>query len=102
MKKYIIIILFILACSSSEGEKNIPEFDGNIAYQYIIEQCDFGPRNPGSTGHQQFANFLENYLLKNSDKVIIQDFNYLEHITGEDRLGKNLVAQFNLEAEERC
>ena len=56
MKKYIIIILFILACSLSEGEKNIPEFDGNIAYQYIIEQCDFGPRNPGSIGHQQFAN----------------------------------------------
>ena len=101
MKKYIIIILFILACSSSEGEKNIPEFDGNIAYQYIIDQCDFGPRNPGSTGHQQFANFLESYLLKNSDKVIIQDFNYLEHITGEDRVGKNLIAQFNLEDEER-
>ena len=101
MKKYIIIILFILACSSSEGEKNIPEFDGNIAYQYIIEQCDFGPRNPGSTGHQQFANFLENYLLINSEKVIIQDFNYLEHITGEYRTGKNLVAQFNLEAQER-
>ena len=36
MKKYIIIILFILACSSSEGEKNIPEFDGNIAYQLSL------------------------------------------------------------------
>ena len=70
MKKNIIIILFILACSSSKVEKDIPEFDGNTAYQYIIEQCDFGPRNPGSIGHEQFASFLEDYLQKNSDTVI--------------------------------
>ena len=101
MKKNIIIILFILACSSSKVEKDIPEFDGNTAYQYIIEQCDFGPRNPGSIGHQQFAKFLEDYLLRNSDTVIIQNFNYFEHITGVERAGKNLIAQFNLESEER-
>ena len=77
MKKYTIIILFILACSSSEVEKNIPEFDGNIAYEYIIEQCDFGPRNPGSIGHQQFANFLEGYLLKNSDSPQTDFLNFL-------------------------
>ena len=90
MKKNIIIILFILACSSSKVEKDIPEFDGNTAYQYIIEQCDFGPRNPGSIGHQQFANFLEDYLLRNSDKDIIKDFNYLENITELERVGKIL------------
>lgn len=101
MKKNIIFVLFLLACSSSEVAKDIPDFNGNHAYQHILDQCNFGPRNPGSIGHQQFANFLEDYLQRNSKKVIIQDFNYLEHITGVERTGKNLVAQFNLESKER-
>ena len=101
MKKNIIFVLFLLACSSSEVAKNIPDFNGNRAYQHILDQCNFGPRNPGSIGHQQFANFLEDYLQRNSMKVIIQDFNYLEHITGVERTGKNLIAQFNLESKER-
>ena len=101
MKKYIIIILLVVGCSSNGVEKNIPDFNGNVAYQYIIDQCNFGPRNPGSSGHEQFASFLESYLSPISDQVIIQDFNQIEHITGEDRVGKNIIAQFNIDANER-
>ena len=101
MKKYIIIVLLFVACSSNEYEKNIPDFGSDVAYQYLIDQCNFGPRNPGSIGHEQFANFLEKFLLTVSDKVIVQDFNYIEHITGEGRVGKNIIAQFNIESDER-
>jgi|TARA_B100001093_G_scaffold485258_1_gene519418 Zn-dependent M28 family amino/carboxypeptidase len=101
MKKYITFILLFLACSSNEIEKKVPKFDSNRAYQYIIDQCDYGPRNPGSTGHEQFSNFLENFLSIISDKVIIQNFNYVEHITGENRAGKNIIAQFNIDSNER-
>jgi len=27
--------------------KQIPEFSGKNAYEYLVKQCDFGPRNPG-------------------------------------------------------
>ena len=101
MKKYIIIVLLFVACSSNEFEKNIPDFKSDVAYQYLIDQCNFGPRNPGSIGHEQFANFLEKFLSTVSDKVIVQDFNYIEHITGEGRVGKNIIAQFNIESDER-
>ena len=101
MKRYIIITLLFIACSSNEVGKNIPDFDSDLAYQYIIDQCNFGPRNPGSIGHEQFAKFLENFLSNMSDQVIIQDFNYTEHITGENRIGKNIIAQFNIEANQR-
>jgi len=101
MKKYIIIVLLFVACSSNESEKNIPDFGSDVAYQYLIDQCNFGPRNPGSIGHEQFANFLEKFLSTVSDKVIVQDFNYIEHITGEGRVGKNIIAQFNIESDER-
>ena len=61
MKKLILTFFIFISCSSIDDKKNIPTFDGNNAYQYIVEQCNFGPRNPGSKGHEQFAIFLEVY-----------------------------------------
>ncbi len=101
MKKLILIFFIFISCSSNHDKKNIPTFDGNNAYQYLVEQCNFGPRNPGSKGHEKFAIFLEEYLSKMTKNILVQDFDYLEHITGEERRGKNIIAQFNIEAENR-
>ena len=101
MKKNIIIMLFLVGCSSNNVEKNIPSFDQNSAFQYLLDQCSFGPRNPGSEGHKQFSEYLETYLLSLSPNVIVQEFSYQEHLTDTKREGKNLIAQFNLESNER-
>ena len=101
MKKLILIFFIFISCSSNDDKKNIPTFDGNNAYQYLIEQCNFGPRNPGSKGHENFSIFLEEYLSKMTKNILVQDFDYLEHITGKERRGKNIIAQFNIEAENR-
>ena len=37
MKRYIIIALLFIACSSNEVGKDIPDFDSDLAYQYIID-----------------------------------------------------------------
>ena len=65
------------------------------------DQCSFGARNPGSEGHERFSEYLESYLLSLSPNVIVQEFSYLEHLTETQREGKNLIAQFNLESNER-
>ena len=101
MKKLILIFFIFISCSSNVDKKNIPTFDGNNAYQYLVEQCNFGPRNPGSKGHENFSIFLEEYLSKMTKNILVQDFDYLEHITGKERRGKNIIAQFNIEAENR-
>ena len=101
MKKLILIFFIFISCSSNDDKKNIPTFDGNNAYQYLVEQCNFGPRNPGSKGHENFSIFLEEYLSKMTKNILVQDFDYLEHITGKERRGKNIIAQFNIEAENR-
>lgn len=101
MKKIIIIILFLVGCSSNSSEKNIPGFDKNSAFQHLLDQCSFGPRNPGSEGHERFSEYLESYLLSLSPNIIVQEFSYLEHLTETQREGKNLIAQFNLESNER-
>ena len=101
MLKKIIICLFIASCAPKETNKNIPEFDGNNAYNFIIDQCNFRPRNAGSKGHIEFAKSLEKYLLSLSNQVIVQEFSYNEHITGQTREGKNFIIQFNLDSKER-
>ena len=88
-------------CSSDISEKNIPTFNQKMAYQHLLDQCSYGPRNPGSEGHQEFSKYLEEYLSSLSKNVIIQEFSYTEHLTAKKRKGKNLIAQFNLESEER-
>ena len=101
MKKNILIAIFLVGCSSDISEKNIPTFNQKIAYQHLLDQCSYGPRNPGSEGHQEFSKYLEEYLSSLSKSVIIQEFSYTEHLTTKKRKGKNLIAQFNLESEER-
>ena len=101
MKKNILIAIFLVGCSSDISEKNIPTFNQKMAYQHLLDQCSYGPRNPGSEGHQEFSKYLEEYLSSLSKNVIIQEFSYTEHLTTKKRKGKNLIAQFNLESEER-
>ena len=101
MKKTILIAIFFVGGSSDSSEKNIPAFNQKMAFQHLLDQCSYGPRNPGSEGHQEFSKYLEEYLSSLSKSVIIQEFSYTEHLTTKKRKGKNLIAQFNLESEER-
>ena len=101
MKKIILIAIFFVGCSSDSSEKKIPPFNQKMAFQHLLDQCSYGPRNPGSEGHQEFSKYLEEYLSSLSKNVIIQEFSYTEHLTTKKRKGKNLIAQFNLESEER-
>ena len=101
MKSLFLVIFFLAGCSTSSVEKSVPQFDHNRAFQHLVDQCDFGPRNPGSIGHTEFSNYLEEYLNVLSSELIIQEFSYLEHLTNINRDGKNFVARFNVESKER-
>lgn len=56
MVKYLICIaLFIV---NPVAGQNPPEFNSQNAFQHLQAQCDFGPRNPNSEGHQQCLAYL--------------------------------------------
>ena len=100
-KMKLFIIVFLLFSCSKEEPIPVPNFNGVKAFQYIEKQCEFGPRNPGSSGHKEFSIYLENFL-KNYDKdVIIQEFEYTEPVTETVKQGKNFVVQFNKDAKYR-
>ena len=60
-----------------------------------MKQCEFGHRNPGSIGHQQFSKYLEEFLNEIDNEIIVQNFKYKEHITSKMQNGKNFIIQFN-------
>ena len=70
MKYYIFITLFGISLS-----QNIPYFDAKRSMDLLKIQCSFGPRYPGSQGHQQMKTFFENYLRPISDSLYIMNEN---------------------------
>jgi len=77
----------------------VPAFDANAAFAYLQKQVDFGPRHPGSTGHQQTRDYLLAELGKFAEEVIPQDFTHSEN--GYSFEFTNILGQFRREAERQ-
>ncbi len=85
--------------STKTMTKQFPVFNGKNAFNYLLQQTNFGPRNPNSPGRQQCLQFLESELKKYADKVTLQKFtqqgyNEILHLT-------NIFAQFKPELQQR-
>jgi len=115
-KSLVISLLIILLVGCGENERPdtpdegalelepedvyVPQFDQDSAFDYLIAQTDFGPRNPGSTGHQQCLQYLSFELQKYADAVNQQNFRHTGY-EGRSYQMTNIIASFNLEATSR-
>ncbi len=78
----------------------IPQFDGNSAFSFLVKQCDFGPRNPNSIGHENCLAYLQQQFGLYADSVGLQSFTVpgydgtVLHLT-------NVIASFNLRSKTR-
>lgn len=91
------VLLALAGNGACSGRVN---FDGESAYAHVRKQCDFGPRNPGSAGHQNCLKYLEAELGRSGAAVRRQNFSYTP--PGGRRLDMtNLVASFQPERTER-
>lgn len=86
-----------VSCSSDHSS----EFKGERAYQYLKEECQFGPRNPGSPGHRALKKYLLDFFSTYSNLVKSQDFAW-EDTTGNLKLElSNIIVSFYPEKKER-
>jgi len=88
------MLILISACISGGRE-----FDGERAFQLLQQQCDLGPRHPGSIGHATLRAMLVEFLRPLADTLIVQEF---EHLIPEENITLNLtniIAGFNPEKE---
>ena len=92
-------LLLLGLLSFSRIEATPPEFDAEHAFQYLLRQCEFGPRNPGSNGHENTKKYLISELKKYSKEVVAQEFEY----TDKQKLLKltNIIARFGKKKGEK-
>lgn len=81
--------------------QNIPAFNAERAFDYLEQQCELGPRNPGSNGHQRGLQFILKTVTPLADSVIQQQFVHYDPYSGQMLTLTNVIAQFNPSMKER-
>lgn len=76
---------------------NVPTFDRTRAFGFLQSQVDFGPRAPGSTGHEACRQWLAAQLRAVSADVTEQSFGYTAP-SGDAYTFTNLLAVFGAPA----
>jgi hypothetical protein len=84
------------ACGS-----DVPTFDGKRAFAYLVKQCDFGARVPGSTAHSYCLRYLTAELQSSGAQVTQQHFQ--QTLPGSDSSSSltNIIASFGLSKQQR-
>jgi len=77
-----------------------PDFSDDSAFAYIQKQVDFGPRVPNTEAHKACGNWMVEELEKNNFEVILQE-DIVTAWNGDELQMKNIMGQFNKEAEQR-
>ena len=80
-------------------QSNVPRFDEDHAFSYLVAQCDFGPRNPGSDGYYACLDYLITELDQSANEIILQDFSYQERRYNKQYNLQNIIARFNPDSE---
>jgi len=103
-----LLLLISASCSGEErpvngnpAEASPIAFDGESAYAQLIRQTDFGPRNPGSTGHEATKAFLLEELRTHADTAYSEPFTYYDEKVDSTVSLTNLHGEFNPQMEER-
>ncbi len=113
--KHIFIPLFALllsTCGNSKvnvsGDSNAadnvkpagPTFSADSAYQYLCQQCDFGPRTMNSPAHDRCANWIANMFQRFGMKVNLQRAD-LRGYDGTILKSTNIIAAYRPELTDR-
>jgi len=91
MKRFLYLlsfILFLLSC-----QEKIPVFSSENAFRYLVEQCELGPRYPGSIEIEQCREYIISKL--ETTGAIIEQQIFETEIRGENFTGINIIAKFN-------
>ncbi|MGH7718592.1 MAG: M28 family peptidase [Gemmatimonadaceae bacterium] len=87
-----------LAACDRGGAKT--EFSGETALEYVRTQLLFGPRVPGTIGHQRAGDWIVQQMRERADTVIVQSFTHVT-ASGDTLPLRNILARYNPGATER-
>lgn len=103
----LLLLLSLSACKqkiqsveSKPLSLSIPAFSSDSAYQYVKQQCSFGPRIPNSVAHQSCADYLSAQLKKFGAIVVEQKVD-LKGYDGVTLHAVNIIGSYNPQASTR-
>jgi glutaminyl-peptide cyclotransferase len=96
---FLLLCLTFLFCGCTSSSQ--PRFDGEKAFAHLMEQCGFGPRYPGATGHEKTRKYLLDKLSPYTNFVKTQDFVYTDKEQKIDLELTNVIASFYPEKRRR-
>ena len=77
-----------------------PRFSADTAYQYVSDQCAFGPRVPGTPSQRRCADWLVAQLRRHGAKVSVQETEAVAY-DGTRLPVHNILGSYNTEAKMR-
>jgi glutaminyl-peptide cyclotransferase len=86
--------------TQGSGRTPVPTVDGDRAFSFLVTQTSFGPRNPGSRGHQECLRYLTEELGNAADRVTTQEFTH-QGYGGEVLRLTNILASFRPDVQRR-
>jgi hypothetical protein len=93
----VLALLLLAGCAQSSPA----EFTGEAAWSYLIQQCDFGTREPGSAGHDSVLVYISQHLKRRGAQVSAQRFE-LDDPYGDRRLRlTNVIGSYAPNADRR-
>jgi hypothetical protein len=95
-----IIAVFLFSLAGCGAQSSV-EFSGGRAWQYLLKQCEFGPRVPGTAAHDSTSAFIIEHLRKCGARVSLQRFE-IDDPYGDGVLRlTNIVGSFYADARKR-
>jgi len=95
-----LVLLALLGACDSPRPAPPREFDGAAAMRNVETQVAFGPRVPGTPGHEKMAAWLDSLAHATADSVFIQD--WVNVTTKGEKLSlHNVMMRFNPSAPDR-
>ena len=77
-----------------EQERLVADFDPDSAYAFVVAQCDFGPRVPGSEAHRLCGDYLVARLKQYGAAVVEQNMK-LTTFDGTKIDARNIIGEYN-------
>lgn len=98
MRLLLLTLLAVTSCDRFSRAKTA--FDGKVALSYVAPQLAFGPRVPGTPGHEKEGDWIIAEMRKRADTVIVQS--WTQHTPeGKDLPMRNIIARFKPQATQR-
>ncbi len=100
MRRLVGVLVLVTLATACPRDRPRTDFNGRQAFDYVRMQLEFGPRVPGSEGHQRMGEWLVAHLGEVADTVIEQVWTHVT-LDGDSLPMRNVLARFNPAATQR-